>query len=166
VTTPDGRDLATGGGGSAGSGGGGSAGSGGGGSAGSGGGGGARDLATATTDMVHPRAGISCGTQQCSASAQYCCTSDKGATGTCNASNNFSCAAVYFFCDGPEDCPPALAECCVVSGSATCVSRGQCTQMSGTLMCHDGNDCGGASSTSCCPAPKSPYALCLGGACP
>lgn len=131
---------------------------GGGGSGGSGGGG-AADLAVATGDMVHPLAGISCGNKQCGASAQYCCTADKGNSGVCNATNDFNCASVYFFCDGPEDCPPALGECCVVNGNASCGTPGNCAQMNGSLMCHKVADC--APGQSCCSAPKSPYALCL-----
>ena len=123
----------------------------------------AHDLATAATgDMVHPRAGISCGSEQCAASAQYCCTGDSGKSGTCDAVNMFNCAHTYFFCDGPEDCPPALGECCFANGSATCVTPGQCAQMAGKLMCHVDGDCQGL---RCCEAPASPYELCLSPAC-
>jgi hypothetical protein len=115
-------------------------------------------------DMIHPRAGISCGSQQCGASSQYCCTGDEGVTGTCNNTNNLNCADLFFYCDGPEDCPPALGECCIVNGSANCVTPGECAQMQGNLLCHDGTQCEGTGN--CCPAPKGPYALCLAQACP
>jgi hypothetical protein len=137
----------------------------GGGSGGSGGGGGGavHDMALATGDMVHPLTGISCGNMQCIATAQYCCTGDKGVTGTCYASNQFSCAQTYFFCDGPEDCPPALPECCITNGAANCVGTGECAANMGSLMCHVAADCSGA---NCCNAKGSPYSLCLTQPCP
>src|SRR5579863_4293270 len=81
----------------------------GGGSGGSGGSGAPGDLKTGpTSDMIHPLMGVSCGNMQCADSAQYCCTSDNGASGTCNDDNDFNCGGYFFNCDGPEDCPPGL----------------------------------------------------------
>jgi hypothetical protein len=126
------------------------------------------DLAQATGDMVHPLAGITCGNMQCAATAQYCCTADSGDTGTCDAVNDFNCTHTFFYCDGPEDCPPALGECCVENGSASCMTPGNCATMGGTLMCHKLSDCASETGTKCCPNTSvkgSPYELCLASTC-
>jgi hypothetical protein len=79
-------------------------------------------------DLVPPRdlsmpdfSGVSCGSMTCGAS-QSCCIMGDGAggftamcmpTGTCDTD-----AGGTLVCDGPEDCPAAMNECCIgVNGS-------------------------------------------------
>ncbi len=122
------------------------------------------DLAGPAPDLLpRPTAGIACGPSTCFVDAQLCCTSDSGASGTCDFVQAGTCGHSEFFCDGPEDCPPAMAACCVLNGFAQCGSIADCG--AGKRMCHKTADC--ATGESCCPAPGgSPYALCLQTACP
>jgi len=125
--------------------------------------GGASDLATGGADLAMPAAdllprstiGIACGANACGAMAAYCCTGDNGATGDCTPVPKQTCGKSEFFCDGPEDCPPADPICCVSSGIAQCASS--CSAPD-EVMCHTATDCGGG---ACCGAPGGVYALCL-----
>lgn len=124
------------------------------------------DLASTSSDMARSIAGIACGpTSACITSAQLCCSSDSGKSGDCEMTTAGTCTAATFYCDGPEDCPPALHECCfqastaVGGGASQCQSSGYCaTQVSGQLMCHADADCG--AMRKCCPTSGSPYAFC------
>jgi hypothetical protein len=130
----------------------------GGGDGGAGGGGGGDMTMTSSPDLL-PRsiAGIACGADTCTTTAQLCCTGDNGATGDCQYLQQQSCGKSEFLCDGPEDCEPANPVCCVENGQAQCVQNGTC---GGKIMCH-------TSATDCTPpllchaAPNSPYSLCL-----
>jgi hypothetical protein len=125
--------------------------------------GGAPDLAGAD---LGPRstAGIACGASACYVDAQLCCTGDSGKSGTCDPVQAGTCGHAEFFCDGPEDCPPAEPICCVRNGIARCQSAGACAAPD-AVMCHVVGDC--ATGQACCGAPGgSPYALCLSSACP
>lgn len=125
-------------------------------------GGGGGDLGfTGPRDMT-PRSivGIACGANSCTTTLELCCTADNGKSGDCQKVQTQSCGSSVFQCDGPEDCEPANPECCVQGGLAACRTRGFCaTQTSARLMCHADADCGAGGH--CCPAPASPYALCL-----
>jgi hypothetical protein len=119
------------------------------------------DLTTLPPDLApRPTAGIACGPNQCAAGVELCCTSDRGVTGMCQRANMPSCGSAEFLCDAPDDCPPAMHECCVMGGFANCYQTGVCAQNGGTLMCNTVVDCPAA--MNCCPAPNgSPYKLCL-----
>ena len=133
---------------------------------GDGGGGGTVDLASAGPPDLLPRStsGIACGAIACTQMAQFCCTGDSGATGTCQQTQNPMCGLAEFQCDGPEDCAPAEHECCVEGGLAACRTPGYCVQRAtmtqASLMCHSNNDC--PTGQQCIAAPNgSPYALCI-----
>jgi hypothetical protein len=131
---------------------------------GGGGSGGALDLSTSGPPDLTPRptAGIACGANTCTTQQQLCCTHDNGATGDCQLVSNPSCGASEFLCDGPEDCPPAMPECCVINGYASCYQAGVCGSNNATFMCHTTADCTRFVATGTCQnAPNSPYALCL-----
>lgn len=129
------------------------------------GGGAALDMtASGPPDLTpRPTAGIACGANACTTTAQLCCTSDNGVTGDCQQVQNPSCGASEFLCDGPEDCEPANPECCVQGGYAACRPAGYCAQQAGArFMCHVTADCTRFVATGICQnAPNSPYALCL-----
>jgi hypothetical protein len=119
----------------------------------------APDLATTQTT-----AGISCGTTPCAANAQFCCTSDSGKTGMCGQGDDAAtCDGSRFYCDGPEDCPPALPECCITDGVANCIDTACKSQAEGGgKLCHFSSECVGQ---VCCSSTETPYELCLD-ACP
>jgi len=110
--------------------------------------------------------GIACGNTPCAANAQYCCTSNQGKTGMCGFGAGAECGSALFYCDGPEDCPPAESFCCVANGTGQCRSNA-CpgTIMGGYAMCHTTPDCKGA-GTCCASKTGSPYSLCLPDPCP
>jgi hypothetical protein len=113
-------------------------------------------------DLAMSTIGIACGTTPCAATAQFCCTSDNGLTGTCGNGVASSCGASTIYCDGPEDCFPAQPYCCALNGTATCSSTA-CggTQDTGYALCHSAKDCA-ASGAPCCPSPNGGrYALCV-----
>lgn len=119
----------------------------------------------ASTFDASPVRGIACGDTPCAANAQYCCTSNQGKTGLCGFGNEATCGSALFYCDGPEDCPPAEPYCCVVNGTAQC-KQSMCagTIEAGFAMCHNVNDCMG--SGPCCGSTSgSPYRLCLPAGC-
>ncbi len=132
---------------------------------GGGGSGGLVDMTMSGPPDLTPRpiAGIACGANTCTTSQQLCCTSDNGATGTCQLVSNPSCGASEFQCDGPEDCPPASPECCVSNGFSNCYQSGVCATITGAkFMCHTTTDCTKfVTGTTCQNASNSPYALCL-----
>lgn len=104
--------------------------------------------------------GVVCGNAECAVTAQLCCTSTNGATGTCQSVTAPSCSAAEFLCDGPDDCQPANPECCLSAGFAACRAAGVCATISNaSLMCHATSDCPGGQT--CCPSVgSSPYRLC------
>jgi hypothetical protein len=137
-----------------------SSGDGGGGAAGSGGG---SDMASAPRPDLGI-AGIACGNVACTTTVQFCCSGDSGKSGDCEQTQNPTCAAAQFHCDGPEDCEPANPICCVEGGIAACRPGGYCESKASTthaaIMCHSVADCPGG--YTCVGAPNgSPYALCL-----
>jgi hypothetical protein len=120
------------------------------------GGGGPPDLLPRST------AGIACGADACTTTAQLCCTSDSGKTGAC-APTSAGCGGTGFLCDGPEDCEPANRECCVEPGIAACRPAGYCAtkaNIGAKIMCHISATC--TSPALCKSAPNgSPYSLCI-----
>jgi hypothetical protein len=129
---------------------------------GGGGGSGAADMTMVGPPDLSPRpiAGIACGVNTCTTNLELCCTSDNGATGVCQQIQNSSCGSSVFLCDGSEDCPPAMPECCVVGGYATCGQPGTCaSKQNARVMCHDTSEC--QPGEQCLGAPSSPYSLCL-----
>ncbi|HEX8951369.1 MAG TPA: hypothetical protein VF945_05965 [Polyangia bacterium] len=137
----------------------------GGGDGGGGAGGSAVDMTAGGPPDLTPRptAGIACGANTCITTLELCCTGDNGATGDCQKVQNPTCGASEFLCDGPEDCPPAMPECCVSNGYAACRQSGVCATITGAkFMCHTTADCTQFVATGICRnATNSPYALCL-----
>jgi hypothetical protein len=122
------------------------------------------DLAGA--DLAHGLAGVACGAASCLTFSEFCCTADRGVTGTCDQTSNPSCGDTLFLCDGPEDCPPASPECCVSGGEAQCRPFGECATLGVeyAILCHGQPACG---TGNCCPAPNgSPYSICFATLCP
>lgn len=146
-------------------------------------GGGLADLATAPGDLAGADAaaqdlggsfnadagtivGIACGDTPCAANAQYCCTSNQGITGFCGFGAGAECGSALFYCDGPEDCPPAEPSCCVTNGTGQCrVNACPGTIQGGYAMCHTTPDCKG-NGVCCASKTGSPYRLCLPSPCP
>jgi hypothetical protein len=119
-------------------------------------------------DMARTTVGIACGpTTACVAQAEECCSANVGKSGTCQSISG-PCSGTNFTyqCDGPEDCPPAMKECCLVStGASLCQDPGYCANHSGAArMCHFDSDCG--SPEHCCAVPNSPYGQCSSIPCP
>ena len=111
--------------------------------------------------------GIACGDTPCAANAQFCCTSNQGKTGLCGFGDQAAtCGSALFYCDGPEDCPPAEPYCCVSNGSALC-NQGMCagTAQAGYAMCHTTPDCKGT-GPCCASTSGTPYRLCIPTGCP
>jgi hypothetical protein len=108
--------------------------------------------------------GIACGAMACATMAQYCCSDDKGKTGTCMSEATPSCGlAGDYHCDGPEDCPPAEPECCAQNGTSSCRAAGTCP---GLTMCHTTMPASCGVGISCCKDPSGgPFALCVPGNC-
>jgi hypothetical protein len=122
---------------------------------------------TINGDAAMSTVGIACGTTPCAANAQYCCTDDEGKTGTCGFGSSVSCGASVFYCDGPEDCPPAEHNCCVQNGASQCGSS-PCgnSNDTGYALCHTDADCSAIVGDVCCPSPTlGRYSLCLPGSC-
>jgi len=120
------------------------------------------DLATSPAVV-----GIPCGSATCTAMAQFCCTYDSGATGTCGMGNDAaSCdtagLAELLYCDGPEDCPSDSPYCCYNSNSSHVAVCGamKCggTEFTGYELCHGAADCDGL---TCCSSTSTRYELCL-----
>ena len=113
-------------------------------------------------DFAMTTVGIACGTTPCIATAQYCCTDDDGATGSCGFGQATNCGAGVFYCDGPEDCPPVSPFCCAVGGTAVC-GGSECggTVETGFGLCHTAADCANNGGGPCCPSPMGKYALCI-----
>lgn len=126
------------------------------------------DLASSSLDLLASEdagvvLGIACGDTPCAANAQWCCTSTQGKTGTCGFGPPADCGSALFYCDGPEDCPPAEPYCCVQNGVASCGSA-VCpgTIQGGIAMCHTNADCAKVGLNACCPSTTGgPYRLCL-----
>jgi hypothetical protein len=109
-------------------------------------------------------AGIACGAMACPVMAEYCCSDDKGKTGSCMSEATPTCGlSGDYHCDGPEDCPPAEPECCAQNGTASCRTAGTCP---GLIMCHAATPTICGVGISCCKDPSGgPYALCVPGSC-
>jgi hypothetical protein len=121
------------------------------------------DLAMIADLAPRSTVGIACGATACAAQAQNCCSADVGQTGSCVPAN-MSCPAnnATFGCDGPEDCPPFMPQCCFTGTVSSCQDTGAC--QSGVLLCHADKDC--TSPAHCCPVPHSPYGQCSSVPCP
>ena len=137
-----------------------------GGDGGSGGAGGVADLAASGPPDLAPRStnGIACGAIACTTMLQFCCSADSGRTGDCQQTQNPMCGTTSFYCDGPEDCPPADKECCAEAGIGQCRTPGYCANRAMTtqayLMCHVTADC--PQGLLCRSDPSGgPYSLCL-----
>lgn len=109
--------------------------------------------------------GIACGTTPCAANAQFCCTADQGKNGLCGYDAS-TCGSALFYCDGPEDCPPADPYCCVLNGVGQC-GNNACggTIQYGFGMCHTTTDCANVGGTCCASSGGGPYKLCLPNGC-
>lgn len=126
---------------------------------------GLKDMTTGTDD-IGIVIGIACGDTPCAANAQYCCTSNQGKTGLCGFGAATDCASSVFYCDGPEDCPPAEHYCCVVNGVAQCGNTACAgTVLGGFGMCHTNTDCAVVGGTCCSSSSGGPYRLCLPNGC-
>lgn len=123
------------------------------------------DLAQASSPDLAQVTGIACGDTPCAANAQFCCTSTRGTTGTCGFGNDAaSCGGSLFYCDGPEDCPPAEPSCCFSTPAAVCqASACPGTTNGGLTLCHVDKDCN--AGQLCCGSASSPYKLCLNAGC-
>jgi hypothetical protein len=110
--------------------------------------------------------GIRCGGQSCASTAQVCCSSDKGLTGTCRFVQQGCQMGLAFGCDGPEDCAPAEPVCCAQNGQSSC--QAACGTSGGVAypMCQRDADCGDGVTVRCCPDPSGAYKLCLPPPCP
>ena len=125
----------------------------------------AADLSQSLPQDLAPVTGIACGTTPCAANAQFCCTSTRGTTGMCGFGSDASnCKGSLFYCDGPEDCPPAEPVCCFSTPAAICqASACPGTTSGGLTLCHADKECN--SGQVCCGSSTSPYKLCLNPGC-
>jgi len=136
-------------------------------------------------------AGVSCGSMTCGAGSVCCIVPDfdnQTATSMCQSGSTCGDGGIPAVCDGPEDCTPAMSQCCIdlalsgmmsVSGGASCTAScpaSVVTENGGSIktrLCHGAADCTNYSGTApivgnapfdrCCAYPGLTFKFCAPG---
>lgn len=108
--------------------------------------------------------GVTCGSSTCTGSQVCCATPETGGVNyACNAPGSCGDGSAQLMCDGPEDCPSAMPNCCAdahfqlgmndaapmaTGANAACGSDAACpagvdlgNQVLHTKLCHAASDC-------------------------